>query len=333
MRRVGKPRRLRMPSRCSPRGCSSKASADCSRRCRRVVHPSCGLSSPSLGLPLLTPPSDLLAALQAGLRERLRAQLVARRAEAFRQVGAAPVAERVAYKRASRELRGIEGAQHELQRLAAREVQRREYTEGYAEFVVLDKSAGAVVGALVTDEDGEREAALERICSFLGQTDETRLYVADASRVTVMISYHGDRGEVAEPASRLKVHVRRESAGEQPAAVLLAELAAAHGRSEFAKLLGVDDVMVHSLITAPPTERVVDAPTLSELRAQAAERQVATPSLPCLGPPLLLLLPGLPPQPPLACPVHIHIRPPVSSPLPLPAGRPISRPSSSASTA
>ncbi|KOO30067.1 hypothetical protein Ctob_005592 [Chrysochromulina tobinii] len=216
--------------------------------------------------------SRMHAELEAQERERLRSLLLAQRAQAYRRVGETPVAERVAYKRAVRELAAAAAAQLELTSVSSMVVQTRTYTEGCVTLDVLDRAEPAVVAALTNDPEAQKEM-LGSLAAFLGEFDEERLYMASAERVSVLL--RTSKREGLEPASRLVIGVRLEKLGQMPAAQLISEVISAHDRRELGRQIGVPHESVHTLSTTPPVEHLTEAPTLWQLRAAADARTAA----------------------------------------------------------
>ena len=210
--------------------------------------------------------------LQAQERERLRSLLLAQRAQAYRRVGETPVAERVAYKRAVRELAATAAAQLELASVGSMVVQTRTYTEGCVTLNVLDRAEPAVVAALTNDPEAQKEM-LGSLAAFLGEFDEERLYMASAERVSVLL--RTSKREWLEPASRLVIGVRLEKLGQLPAAQLISEVISAHDRRELGRQIGVPHESVHTFSSTPPVEHLTEAPTLWQLRAAADARTAA----------------------------------------------------------
>ena len=117
----------------------------------------------------------LLEALQLREREKLRAVVLSERAEAFRRASATPVAERLAAKRAERELAIVTAAEKEAERVEKIQVQTREYTDGTAHMVFIDGREGERVQQLAKQKSAQ-EYALTNLSAFLGEIADDRIF-------------------------------------------------------------------------------------------------------------------------------------------------------------
>ena len=213
----------------------------------------------------------VLDALQARERERLRTFVLAERAEAYRRASSQPVAERLAIRRAQRELRVVGAALAEITRVEAIKVHEVHHTDGLVSLEVLDTTEPEKTAALARPE--EQEKILLHLSAYLGEDDEERIYVVRAKRLVIEVSY--SNGKVNEPATRLVLGIRRPKRPSQsPTSVLLGEIVAMRERKAFANQLGgLSSEQVLTFSVTQPTESSVNGPTLVQLREEAeAER-------------------------------------------------------------
>jgi hypothetical protein len=169
----------------------------------------------------------LTESLMARERERMRAMVLAKRAEAFRRTSAVPVGERLAAKRAERELAVVAAAEAEAERIHASHVQQRIYHPGTLRVTLLDGREGERIQALATSSAAQG-ALLSSMVAFLGELSDDRLYMIEAHRHVVRIEY--TTGVVSEPATSLLIGLRRERdhTREQLSGHLLNELVEMH---------------------------------------------------------------------------------------------------------
>ena len=209
----------------------------------------------------------VMESMLAQERERLRVRVLSERAAAFRLASGTPVADRLAARRAVRELAVTQAAEAELQHVLDIVVQSRVYHTGTVYLDLVDGREGEKVAALANSES-EREAALSNLASYLGEADEERLYTISAERVSIEVTYSAS-GTVTEPATRLVIGVRREQGSEQPASQLIAELQAVHQRKGLAEQLGIPSDSVAAFDVKLPDEAVEDGPTIVHLIHEA----------------------------------------------------------------
>jgi urease gamma subunit len=218
----------------------------------------------------------LLEALQARERERLRQSLLTERAEAFRRASGTPVAERLAFRKASKELSMVMAAEAEAERVERIVVQERVYTDGTVSLEFIDGTRdGSTVSGLVQPES--QDLFLTDICAFVGESDDERIYVQTAERTTKQMEY--SNGKVDESATRLVIGVRRDARGGGTSGLaperILSEMAAAHGRGELAGLFRLTSDALVGLSVTMPTESVVDGRTIFDFKVEADEAKAS----------------------------------------------------------
>ena len=160
----------------------------------------------------------LIESLQARERERLRTHVLKERAEAFRRASGTPVAERLAVKRAERELRVVAAAEAEVSRVLATPVQVRKYHDGIVALVLIDAREGERVRELAASTAAQ-DLALTTIAAYVGEHADDRFYMKLCERTEYPMEYSS--GTVKEPATRMVIGVRREKKKQQDSEYLL----------------------------------------------------------------------------------------------------------------